>query len=169
MSICRFGARCSGTSKPKTVAADRPHEPALIVRDDADLDAAVAFAVAGAFTNAGQMCSATARILVHDSLYRGFMAAFETAVRALVVAPPDAANVAMGPLISAAHRARVESMLRQGIDSGAQVAFTGRVADARGDGYFMAPVVSLSGIGREPGVAGLRSYQGLRHAVRAVD
>ncbi|MGU7784386.1 aldehyde dehydrogenase family protein [Burkholderia sp. PU8-34] len=224
---------------------------ALIVRDDADLDVAVPLAVAGAFTNAGQMCSATARILVHDSLYRSFMAAFEKAVRALVVAPPDAAQVAMGPLISAAQRTRVEALLQQGIDSGAQVAFSGRVADAGGSGYFMAPVViaepaadnvlwtdevfgpvacvksfrtddeaialandtryglvatvvtrdaevakhyqaqvraglvwinapqliyphvcwggfGLSGIGRELGLAGLRSYQELRHAMRAI-
>ncbi len=252
------GSTAAGKQVMRTAADDMKRvtlelggKSALIVRDDADLDVAVALAVAGAFTNAGQMCSATARILVHDSLYRGFMAAFETAVRALVVAPPDAANVTMGPLISAAHRARVEAMLRQGIDSGAQVAFSGRVADAHGDGYFMAPVViaepaadnvlwadevfgpvacvksfrtddeaialandtryglvatvvtrdaaqakryqarvraglvwinapqliypqvcwggfGLSGIGRELGVAGLRSYQELRHAVCAI-
>ena len=47
----------------------------------------------------------------------------------------------MGPLISAAQRTRVEAMLQHGIDAGARVAFSGRVADAGGDGFFMAPVV----------------------------
>jgi len=224
---------------------------ALIVREDADVDAAVQLAVGGAFTNAGQMCSATSRILVHDALYRKFMAAFESVVRALVVAQPEAENVAIGPLISDAHRKRVQAHLQQGIDAGARIAFSGRVADAAGDGFFMAPVViaepptdnvlwteevfgpvacvrsfrtddeaielasdtryglvatvvtesaaaadmyrarlrvglvwintpqlifpqvcwgglGLSGIGRELGVAGLRSYQELRHVVRPV-
>lgn len=47
----------------------------------------------------------------------------------------------MGPLISAAHRARVEAMLEHGVDAGARIAFSGRVADAGGAGFFMAPVV----------------------------
>ncbi|KUZ97701.1 aldehyde dehydrogenase [Burkholderia latens] len=236
----------------KRVTLELGGKSSLIVRDDADLDVTVSLAVAGAFTNAGQMCSATARILVHDSLYRSFMAAFETAVRALVVAPPATEQVAMGPMISAAQRTRVESMVAQGIAAGARVAFSGRVADAGGDGFFMAPLViaepaadnllwtdevfgpvacvksfrtddeaislandtryglvatvvtrdaaaakrfqvrvraglvwinapqliyphvcwggfGLSGIGRELGVTGLRSYQELRHAMRSVD
>ena len=243
------GSTAAGRKVMQAAAVDKS---SLIVRDDADLDVAVSLAVAGAFTNAGQMCSATARILVHDSVYRSFMAPFETAVRALVVAPPAAEHVAMGPLISAAQRTRVEAMLQHGIDAGARVAFSGRVADAGGDGFFMAPVViaepaadnplwtdevfgpvacvksfrtddeaialandtryglvatvvtrdaaiakqfqqrvraglvwinapqliyphvcwggfGLSGIGRELGVAGLRSYQELRHAMRAID
>ncbi|RQR74480.1 aldehyde dehydrogenase family protein [Burkholderia sp. Bp9012] len=236
----------------KRVTLELGGKSSLIVRDDADLDVAVSLAVAGAFTNAGQMCSATARILVHDSVYRRFMAAFETAVRALVVAPPSAEHVAMGPLISAAQRTRVEAMLEQGIAAGARVAFSGCVAEGGGNGFFMAPVVvaepavdnllwtdevfgpvacvksfrtddeaialandtryglvatvvtrdaeiakqfqarlraglvwinapqliyphvcwggfGLSGIGRELGVTSLRSYQELRHAMRAID
>ena len=84
----------------KRVTLELGGKSSLIVRDDADLDVAVSLAVAGAFTNAGQMCSATARILVHDSVYRSFMAPFETAVRSSRA--PAAEHVAMGPLISAA-------------------------------------------------------------------
>jgi betaine-aldehyde dehydrogenase len=236
----------------KRVTLELGGKSALIVRDDADFDIAVTLAVAGAFTNAGQMCSATARILVHDSLYRSFMAAFESAVRSLVVAPPSVEHVAMGPLISDAQRKRIEALVQQGVDTGARIAFSGRVSDAAGGGFFMAPVViaepaadnvlwtdevfgpvacvksfrtdeeaialandtryglvatvvtrddaiarqyqarvraglvwinspqliyphvcwgglGLSGIGRELGVAGLRSYQELRHAMRSVD
>ncbi|HKT64832.1 MAG TPA: aldehyde dehydrogenase family protein [Burkholderia sp.] len=253
------GSTAAGRQVMQTAAQDMKRvtlelggKSSLIVRDDADLDAAVSLAVAGAFTNAGQMCSATARILVHDSVYRSFMAAFETAVRALVVAPPGTGQVAMGPIISAAQRTRVEALLEHGIVAGARVAFSGRVADACGDGFFMAPVVvaepaadnllwtdevfgpiacvksfrtddeaialandtryglvatvvtrdaevakqfqarvraglvwinapqliypqvcwggfGLSGIGRELGVTGLRSYQELRHSMRAID
>ncbi|SDC93422.1 aldehyde dehydrogenase family protein [Paraburkholderia lycopersici] len=232
----------------KRVTLELGGKSALIVRADADVAQAVTLAVGGAFANAGQMCSATARILVHDDVYRKFMAAFETAVRALVVAPPDHGGAAMGPLISAAQHARVTALVAEGVEAGAQIAFTGKLDSACADGFFMAPVVvaepaanntlwtdevfgpvacvksfrsddeaialandtryglvatvatndekaarrykaqlraglvwintpqlifpqvcwggfGLSGIGRELGVAGLRSYQELRHAV----
>ncbi|MGF6722174.1 betaine-aldehyde dehydrogenase [Paraburkholderia sp. GAS41] len=114
---------------------------ALIVREDADVELAVSLAVGGAFTNAGQMCSATARILVHDSLYRKFMTAFETAVSALVVAAPGTRDVAMGPLISEGQRTRVQALVEAGVQAGAQVAFQGQSAQDTDGGFFMAPVV----------------------------
>jgi betaine-aldehyde dehydrogenase len=125
----------------KRVTLELGGKSALIVREDADVTQAVALAVGGAFANAGQMCSATARILVHDNLYRKFMAAFEMAVRAIVVAPPPVADVAMGPLISATQRARVAALVEQGVEAGAQIAFTGVLDPACTDGFFMAPVV----------------------------
>jgi betaine-aldehyde dehydrogenase len=114
---------------------------ALIVRADADIAHAVALAVGGAFTNAGQMCSATSRIIVHDDVYRKFMAAFEAAVRALVVAPPQIENVSMGPLVSCGQRARVTALLEQGVAQGAAVAFSGALDGACAEGFFMAPAV----------------------------
>ncbi|NIE62692.1 aldehyde dehydrogenase family protein [Burkholderia sp. Ax-1719] len=124
----------------KRVTLELGGKSALIVRADADIERAVSLAVGGAFTNAGQMCSATARILVHDEVYRKFMAAFETAVRAIHVAPP-AENVAMGPLVSAAQRERVQALVAQGVEAGASVAFSGQLDTACAEGFFMAPVV----------------------------
>jgi betaine-aldehyde dehydrogenase len=125
----------------KRVTLELGGKSALIVRADADIERAVTLAVGGAFTNAGQMCSATARILVHDEVYRKFMAAFEVALRGLVVGAPDGADVAMGPLISAEQRARVQALVAQGVEAGASVAFSGGLDQACEDGFFMAPVV----------------------------
>ncbi|WP_042288047.1 aldehyde dehydrogenase family protein [Paraburkholderia mimosarum] len=125
----------------KRITLELGGKSALIVREDADVTHAVSLAVGGAFTNAGQMCSATSRILVHDNLYRKFMAAFEAAVRAIVVGPPQVADAAMGPLISAAQRARVAALVAQGVEAGAQVAFAGQLDPACADGFFMAPMV----------------------------
>lgn len=124
----------------KRITLELGGKSALIVREDADVTQAVSLAVSGAFANAGQMCSATARILVHDNVYRRFMAAFETAVRAIVVAPP-ADQAAMGPLISAAQHARVAALVAQGVEAGAQIAFAGKLDPACHAGFFMAPVV----------------------------
>ncbi|MEX3840151.1 aldehyde dehydrogenase family protein [Paraburkholderia sp. BR10882] len=142
------GSTASGRKVMQAAAQDMKRltlelggKSALIVREDADVAQAVSLAVGGAFTNAGQMCSATARILVHDNVYRKFMAAFETAVRAVVVAPPQGADAAMGPLISAAQHARVAALVAQGVEAGAQIAFAGKLDPACADGFFMAPVV----------------------------
>ena len=115
---------------------------ALIVRSDADLSQAVALAISGAFTNAGQLCSATSRILVHATLYGPFMAALEAALRAMVVAPPHIEGVTMGPLISGAQRARVQALVARGVANGAAIAFEGALDASCGDGFFMAPVVA---------------------------
>lgn len=114
---------------------------ALIVREDADIDHAVSLAMQGAFGNAGQMCSATSRVLVHQGIYSRFMLAFEQAVGSLAVAGPDAPNGVMGPLISESQRQRVQAMLKLGVEQGARIAFSGQVADQAGAGFFMAPVV----------------------------
>lgn len=125
----------------KRVTLELGGKSALIVRADADIDHAVSLAVSGAFANAGQMCSATSRILVQDDVYRKFMAAFETAVRAVHLGAPDAENVSMGPLISQTQRARVHALVEQGVAAGARIAFGGNADSARGAGFFMAPVV----------------------------
>lgn len=125
----------------KRVTLELGGKSALIVRADADIEHAIALAVGGAFTNAGQMCSATSRVIVHDDVYRKFMAAFEAAVRALVVGSPRTENVAMGPLVSAAQRARVQALLEQGVADGAKIAFSGALDSACAEGFFMAPVV----------------------------
>ncbi|MBB2929051.1 aldehyde dehydrogenase family protein [Paraburkholderia silvatlantica] len=142
------GSTASGRKVMQAAAQDMKRltlelggKSALVVREDADVAQAVSLAVGGAFTNAGQMCSATARILVHDNVYRKFMAAFETAVRAVLVAPPQVADAAMGPLISAAQHARVAALVAQGVEAGAQIAFAGQLDPACADGFFMAPVV----------------------------
>jgi betaine-aldehyde dehydrogenase len=131
----------SAAQDMKRVTLELGGKSALIVRADADIEHAVALAVGGAFTNAGQMCSATSRIIVHDDVYRKFMAAFEAAVRALVVGSPRTENVAMGPLVSGAQRARVQALLDQGVADGAKIAFSGALDGACAEGFFMAPVV----------------------------
>jgi betaine-aldehyde dehydrogenase len=125
----------------KRVTLELGGKSALIVRADADIEHAVALAVGGAFTNAGQMCSATSRIIVHDDVYRKFMAILEASVRALVIAPPQTENVSIGPLVSRAQRARVQALLEQGVADGATIAFSGALDSACAEGFFMAPVV----------------------------
>ncbi|MEK8025861.1 aldehyde dehydrogenase family protein [Pseudaquabacterium rugosum] len=93
----------------------------LIVLDDADLDRAVELAIGGAFWNAGQMCSATARICVARPLVSRFTEAFVAAARALRRGPADDVATTLGPLISARQHATVCARIAAGRAAGARL------------------------------------------------
>lgn len=121
----------------KRVTLELGGKSALIIREDADIAQAVELALGGAFTNAGQMCSATSRILVHERLYTDFVATLCNAVDAMRAGPPEVDGCTTGPLISAAQRERVLAIVARGRVGGAMLIASGKV-EAEG-GYFLAP------------------------------
>lgn len=125
-------------STVKRLTLELGGKSANIVFADADVDAAAAAAPGAVFENAGQDCCARSRILVQRSVYDRFLEGLETAVRSVRVGDPFAAETAVGPLVSAAHRDSVASFL----DDGARVAF--RVEAPTGDGFWFAPTVLLA-------------------------
>jgi len=109
-----------------------------IVYDDADLDTVLASIHSGIFFNAGQVCSALSRVLVHESIHDELVdRAVELAEGLRVGHGLD--NAELTPLISAEQRDRVERLCRAGIDSGARPATGGQRIDR--PGYFMQPTV----------------------------
>ncbi|MEU4805866.1 aldehyde dehydrogenase family protein [Actinosynnema sp. NPDC023587] len=119
----------------KRVTLELGGKSANIVFADADLERAAATAPSGVFDNAGQDCCARSRILVQDSVYDRFMELLEPAVRGVVVGPPGDEETEMGPLISAAHRAKVASY----VPDDAPVAFRGSAPE--GPGFWFPPTV----------------------------
>jgi betaine-aldehyde dehydrogenase len=80
---------------------------AILVFDDADLDAACELVVSGAFMNAGQMCSATSRLLVHAPVAEALTRRVVARAKALRIGDPLAETTEMGPLASRAQLDRV--------------------------------------------------------------
>ena len=109
-----------------------------IVYPDADLDAAVSWIDRGIFTNAGQVCSAADRAIVHESVYDAFVERIVARAESYDLGAggddPD-----IGPLNSQQHRDRVREYVGVGIDEGATVA-TGGESPGR-EGYFFEPTV----------------------------
>ena len=126
-------AGCAARIKPVTL--ELGGKSANVVFADADLEAAAAGAPYAVFDNAGQDCCARSRILVERGAYDRFMELFEVAVRRVVVTDPGDESAEMGPLISAAHLARVASY----VPDDAPVAFRGSAP--RGPGYWFPPTV----------------------------
>lgn len=113
-----------------------------IVYPDADLDAAVSWIERGIFTNAGQVCSAADRAIVHESLYDAFVERIVARAESYDLGP-GADDPDMGPLNSQEHRDRVREYIADGVEEGATVATGGESPDR--DGYFFEPTV-LTGV-----------------------
>ncbi|MEV7603401.1 aldehyde dehydrogenase family protein [Kitasatospora sp. NPDC089797] len=126
-------AGCADQVKPVTL--ELGGKSANIVFADADLAKAAATAPYAVFDNAGQDCCARSRILVEAGAFDDFMALLEPAVRGVRVGDPADEKTEMGPLISAAHRARVASY----VPDTAAVAFRGSAPD--GPGFWYPPTV----------------------------
>ena len=107
----------------------------FVVFDDADLDAAVHGAVAGALINSGQDCTAATRAIVAANLYDDFAAGVAELMGRIVVGDPQDPDTDLGPLISFAHRAKVAGMVDRAPAQGARVVTGGKSPDLPGAYY----------------------------------
>jgi succinate-semialdehyde dehydrogenase/glutarate-semialdehyde dehydrogenase len=123
----------------KKVSLELGGNAPFIVFDDADLDAAVAGALASKYRNAGQTCVCANRILVQDSIYDAFAEKFAAAVAALKVGDGSQPDVQQGPLINAAAMQKVTAQIADAVSKGARVLCGGQ-PHALG-GTFFAPTV----------------------------
>jgi aldehyde dehydrogenase (NAD+) len=110
-----------------------------IVFADAGRDAAIRQTAAGAFFNAGQVCSAATRIIVEDSIHDEFVDGLVKRASTLRLGDPLDAATTMGPLISQRQMERVLDYVDAGRKEGAKAVCGGRrIGNA---GYFVAPTV----------------------------
>ncbi len=107
----------------------------FIVFDDADLDRAVAGALASKFRNAGQTCVCANRILVQDGVYDAFAEKLTAAVKKLKVGPGTESGVTVGPLINEAALKKVEEHVGDALAHGAEVAVGGKASPLGGNFY----------------------------------
>jgi succinate-semialdehyde dehydrogenase/glutarate-semialdehyde dehydrogenase len=105
----------------------------FIVFDDADLDAAVAGAMASKYRNAGQTCVCANRLLVQDGVYDAFAAKLAQAVKQLKVGDGTQDGVTTGPLINRAAVAKVKEHIDDALSKGARLALGGK---ALGGNFF---------------------------------
>lgn len=93
----------------------------FLVFDDADLDRAVAGAMAAKFRNSGQTCVCANRFLVQRGIYNAFLDKLTTTVAALKVGPGKEETTQQGPLISMAGLKKVQEHLQDAYDKGARI------------------------------------------------
>ena len=131
----------AGQSNMKRVALETGGKsPQIFMPDVYDLDAAVDRAVGGIFDNAGQVCNAGSRLLVHRDLQDAFIAKFIARTRVLYQPgdPLDPATT-LGPLASQPHQRKVLADIARGQAEGAQMVMGGTPVDR--PGTFVAPTL----------------------------
>jgi len=116
---------------------------AMIVFEDADMDSAVEWALLGIFGNAGQVCSATSRLLLHAPIAAEFTARLVAAANAIVVGDPLLEETQMGALISAERHATVLDSIASARIDGARVLCGGGTLSVPGceGGWYVAPTI----------------------------
>ncbi|MGD3112828.1 benzaldehyde dehydrogenase [Streptomyces sp. YGL11-2] len=109
---------------------------ALIVLEDADLDRAVGAAMQGTFFHQGQVCMASSRHLVHESIYEEFVQRLADQTAQLTVGDPAVEDVALGPIIDDRQRDKIHALVTDSVQAGAKLITGGSY-----EGLFYRPTV----------------------------
>jgi len=134
-----IGESCGRLLRPVTL--ELGGKSAAIVAEDVELDAFVAALPEICLPNNGQTCHASTRILAPASRYAEIVDAVTDTVRALQVGDPLDKTTQIGPLVSAAQRARVLGYIESGKSSGARLTAGGGQPADQPHGWFVEPTV----------------------------
>jgi succinate-semialdehyde dehydrogenase/glutarate-semialdehyde dehydrogenase len=134
-------AQCAATMKK--LSLELGGNAPFIVFDDADLDAAVAGAIASKYRNTGQTCVCANRLLVQSGVYDQFAAKLKQSVSKLRVGDGLAGQTDQGPLIDAKAVTKVEEHIANAIANGAKVILGGKRHEL--GGTFFQPTI-LTGV-----------------------
>jgi malonate-semialdehyde dehydrogenase (acetylating)/methylmalonate-semialdehyde dehydrogenase len=131
--------RSEGVRHGKRVQALGGAKNHLVVLPDADLDQAVDAAIGSAYGAAGERCMAVSVVVAVGPAADALVPRLAASARALRVGDGSDPATQMGPLITAAHRASVESYVQSGVEQGAQLVVDGRGISVSGRerGFFL--------------------------------
>jgi aldehyde dehydrogenase (NAD+) len=129
--------------RTKHVCLEMGGKNAEIVMDDADLDLAIEGALWGAFGTTGQRCTATSRLILHESIHDEFVTRLIAEAKKLRVGDglEDATHV--GPIINEKQRKNIEKYVKIGKEEGANCVLGGEIAKggAFDKGWFFQPTI----------------------------
>ena len=126
----------------KKVSLELGGKSPVLIFEDADMAAAVQGAADGIFSNAGQVCVAGSRILVHRSIFDEFAQNFINLANSIKLGLSLAEDTQMGPLISHVHRQSVAKIVEQSLLGNAELLCGGKSLDQTG--FYFSPTVIAS-------------------------
>jgi acyl-CoA reductase-like NAD-dependent aldehyde dehydrogenase len=117
----RVGASIRARAGLKRVTLELGNNSALIVEPDADLSVAITRSVQGAFSHSGQVCISLQRAYVHESVFDAYLDGVVAATKKLHIGHPYESSTDISSLIDEPAAIRVESWIREAVDSGARL------------------------------------------------
>ena len=148
--ITLTGSRETGVTVMRNAADHLKHihlelggKNAIIVMEDADLELALDGILWSAFGTSGQRCTATSRVIVHESLYDALAGRLVERAEALRLGPGWEDDTDVGPVINAAALEKIHSYTQIGIDDGAKLLTGGEIASDGdlGKGFYYRPTI----------------------------
>ncbi|RUM08030.1 aldehyde dehydrogenase family protein [Rhizobium chutanense] len=125
----------------KRVSLELGGKSPFVVFEDADIDKAVEWIMFGIFWNQGQVCSATSRVLVQDSIYARLLARLVEETNRIKIGNGLDEGVLLGPLVSKRQHEQVVAAIEEARQAGATVACGGARPDGFDKGYYLQPTV----------------------------
>lgn len=114
---------------------------ALLVMDDANLDLAVAGAMAGGFSSTGQKCTASSRLLVHEKIHDQFVEKLTATLSNIKVGHALQDGTQMGPVVSESQLNSNLSWIDRATKQGVELVFGGEHLSLATEGYYMSPAL----------------------------
>ncbi len=127
----------------KRVSLELGGKNAQIVMDDANLDLALEGVLWGAFGTTGQRCTATSRLIIHETVYDKFLSIVVGKAKTLRLGNGLNPNVDVGPCVNEGQRNTVEQYVQIGVKEGARIVAGGKRPAGNGlaKGWFYEPTV----------------------------
>ncbi len=135
----RLMATAAGTGTK--VALELGGKNPNIVFADADRETALDYALTAVFLHSGQVCSAGARLLVEESIHDDFVDELVRRAERIRLGGPFDEDAETGPLISAAHREKVEAYVERGLTEGAKLRTGGARPEGLDEGFYYLPTI----------------------------
>jgi betaine-aldehyde dehydrogenase len=136
----RIAQACAEQVKPCVL--ELGGKSAAIILEDADLDTILPALVGiSVGTNQGQSCVCMSRFLAPRSRYDEIAQRLADAFGTLKVGDPNEPDTVVGPLVTAAHRARVLDFIRTGVEEGATIAAGGKAPEHLERGWYVEPTL----------------------------
>ncbi|RYP54741.1 hypothetical protein DL768_000565 [Monosporascus sp. mg162] len=126
----------------KNITLETGGKSPLLVFSDADIEQTTKWAHIGIMSNMGQICTATSRILVQESVYDAFVEQFRQVIKtASKIGDPFVPDTSHGPQVTKEQYDRILSFVESGKSEGATLATSGEPCPVNGKGYFIEPTV----------------------------
>lgn len=124
----------------KRVSLELGGKSPMIVLEDADIDSAVDWILFGGFYNQGEVCVASSRILVHESIYQDLISKITEKVKRISVGNPLHEATEMGPIISKEHLDKINNYVTLGLEEGATLIGGEKTGE---EGYYLKPAIFI--------------------------
>ena len=125
----------------KNISLELGGKSPFVIFADSDIDKAVEWIMFGIFWNQGQVCSATSRVLVEESLYPALLERLTIEAKKITIGEGNQAGTLLGPLVNKDQFQKVLAAIEKGVSEGAKIATGGAHPEGLTQGYYLEPTV----------------------------